>query len=202
MNIFKIILSLIIIMEMLPVLESNAEVNKKTITNEPKTLETQKIKDKSDFPSTYLKPDLTVDVSGCPTSLNPGDVIPASMKIDIGYQSSKKKDKVDVSYDIVLQNSPTCKYPITYTDPLEKDKILLESGRGNVILQMGQTINVLKDKLKWERGTIPMRVTSEKYHLCVYIDTFNKVDESNEENNCICCEVEVAPYVEHKESFY
>jgi len=198
----NLMIKVIIFMVLIPVFVINAEVKKKTITNELEKLESQKLPEKGPVIDIFLKPDLTVAISGCPTSLDPGDVLPSSMKVEIGYESPKKVGAVNVGYDIVLQNSPTCKYPVTYTDPSEKDRILLEAGRGNVVLKTGQKKNVLRNTLDWQRGRVPKWLTSGTYYLCVYIDTFNKVDESNEKNNCTCCEIEIAPYVKHKKSFY
>ena len=62
----NLMIKVIIFMVLIPIIGINAEVKKKTITNE---LEKQQFPKKGPVTDIYLKPDLTVSITNCPSRL-------------------------------------------------------------------------------------------------------------------------------------
>ncbi len=129
--------------------------------------------------------DLTIRISKCPNKVKSGTNLNDSFDVFVTNNSSEKLENIPL--DIVLRSKGNCvpnpgfaTYSETYFDG-----VLLKGGREHITLKPGETVKV---KLNGS-NQIPKGMRPGVYFLCAVIDPANKVAETNENNNCACCQV-------------
>jgi len=131
------------------------------------------------------RPDLTIAISRCPGTAKPGQELGASFVVHA--TNNGKSDVSQVAVDIVLKNAPRCGGPVAWAvySPNYSNGVLLKGGREFIDLNAGETKPV---KLNGTNA-IPADTPAGTYFLCAVVDSGNKVAESNENNNCGCCQI-------------
>ena len=132
-----------------------------------------------------LKPDLTIAISQCPGTVKAGQELGASFVVQATNSGSVAVKQVGV--DIVLKKAPRCGGPVDWAvySPNFSDGVLLKGGREFIDLNAGQTVPVKLNGM----NVIPADTPAGTYFLCAVVDAGNKVAESNENNNCGCCQI-------------
>lgn len=201
------IIGLIVIMATVPVIVINAQQEtEKPISVKPGTIEIQKGPTKIPVKRTSFARDLTVDISGCRQIVQGRavDAVAPFFKVEASYKVKNiiVMDNVKVTTQLALQDEGVCKFPYAnlFYDPLGRevstsgtgtepyyDGMPISGGVDTVELKAGEKKEVDLHKA----GTISRFVPTGTRYLCVYIDSKDEVEETNERNNCSCCEVEI-----------
>lgn len=151
----------------------------------PEEIESNKAKFKINCDQTAT--DLAVKIKDCPKTARPGRDLGTAFKIKALNRGAM--DVKDVSVDIVLQKELTCAVPtpLVVYSPHFHDGVLLKGGRQQVSLSAGQSLAIRPIG----PNTIPADTLAGDYFLCAIIDAGNKINESDEENNCACCPLKI-----------
>ncbi len=133
--------------------------------------------------------DLSVSITGCPSSVRPGQDLGAAFKVR--GRSSFSGPVSGVVIDLVLKKNALYPVPAPYAVYAAgySDGVLLKGGRENISFNGPgwQTV-----KLNGS-NTIPADTPPGVYYLGAVIDAGNKHAELNEKNNVAFCKIRVKP---------